>query len=201
MTLLIDNYDSFTYNLYQYLAELGGRPVVYRNDEISLSSIKKLKPSHIVISPGPGNPKRKKDFGVCTEVIKKLGESGVPILGVCLGHQGIASVFGGKISHAPKIMHGKSSRINVIYKSPIFSGVPKNFNAMRYHSLIISKSSLPECFIVIAETAADKLIMAIQHEKYPVYGIQFHPESFATEYGKKILNNFLQIKPQLKTSR
>jgi len=197
-TLILDNYDSFTYNLYQYVAALGGNPVVYRNDEITIAEIKKLKPTHIIISPGPGNPTVKKDFGVCAAVIKSFGMSGngmkpVPILGVCLGHQGIIAEFGGKIIRAPEIMHGKTSDISLLGSpvSPLFKGIPKTFEAMRYHSLIGEKSSIPKCLRVTAETAKNKLVMAVEHKDFPIYGIQFHPESIGTKVGMKILKNFL----------
>ena len=196
-TLIIDNYDSFTYNLYQYLGELGGDPVVYRNDEITLEEIEKMDPSHIVISPGPGHPANDKDFGVCRAVIKELA-SRKPILGVCLGHQGIALLHGGEVVQAPEIMHGKVSEVKRLdveelpYPN-ILAGLPEEFGAMRYHSLMAEIESFPKDLKVTAETSGDQLIMALQHEKYPLYGIQFHPESIGTEVGKTILKSFLDV--------
>lgn len=198
-TLILDNYDSFTYNLYQYVAELGGKPIVKKNDEISLAEIEKLKPTHIIISPGPGTPEHRKDFKICGPVIEKFAGK-IPILGVCLGHQGIAHVFGGKIIKAPSPMHGKTSWVKVLGgksagrgKFPsLFRGLPKRINVMRYHSLIVDRKSLPEDFLVTAETEEDKLIMAVQHKKFPLWGIQFHPESIGTPVGKTILRNFLR---------
>lgn len=197
-TLLVDNYDSFTYNLYQYLKELGGNPRVFKNDKITVSQIKKMKPTHIVISPGPGTPGRKKDFGACGKIIKKFGGQ-IPILGICLGHQGIVKKFGGKIVKAPYPVHGKTSSVRILFRekclSPdLFKKIPKKINAMRYHSLIAEKQSIPKNFAITCETVKDKLVMGIQHKKYPIYGIQFHPESFETPYGKHILKNFLEVR-------
>ena len=186
-TLILDNYDSFTFNLYQAVAFLKGNPVVFKNDGISLEEMEKLKPTHIIISPGPGTAVNKKDFGVCSEVIKKTK---VPLLGVCLGHQGIIAAFGGKIERAPKIMHGKTSAIHLDTSCPIFKGLPKKIEAMRYHSLI--GDSVPEILKVTAETE-DGLVMGVRHEKKPIFGIQFHPESFKTPFGNKILKNFLSL--------
>lgn len=191
-TLIIDNYDSFTYNLYQYIAELGGDPLVYKNDELSISKIKKINPSHIIISPGPGRPENKEDFGICSKVIKELGGE-IPILGVCLGHQGIILGFGGKIIHAPKVMHGKKSDIQVLEPSILSKGVPNKFKAMRYHSLIGDRKSMPKCLKITAETVDDGLVMAVEHRKKPIFGIQFHPESIGTKVGKQILKNFLTL--------
>lgn len=195
-TLILDNYDSFTYNLAQYVAELGGNPIVKKNDEISLKQIEKLKPTHIIISPGPGTPEHAKDFGICAQAIKTFAGS-IPILGVCLGNQGIVHVFGGKIIKAPKPMHGKTSWIKIEkpdckYES-IFKSLPQKIKVMRYHSLICDKKTLPQDLIVTAQTS-DRLIMAVQHAKFPLYGIQFHPESFQTPHGKKIIRNFLTIR-------
>lgn len=190
-TLILDNYDSFTYNLFQYVAESCGNPIVKKNDGVSLSQIEKLKPTHIIISPGPGTPTRKKDFGICAEVIKKYAGK-IPILGVCLGHQGIIHVFGGKIIQAPWPMHGITSLVN-IKRSNIFRGLPPKIPVMRYHSLIVDSQKIPKDFMVTAHTAKDKLIMAVQHKKFPLYGIQFHPESFETPHGKKIIRNFLSL--------
>ncbi len=194
-TLIIDNYDSFTYNLYQYLGELGGEPVVYRNDEITLEEIEKLDPSHIVISPGPGHPSKEKDFGICKEVILQVEK---PVLGVCLGHQGIALLYGGNVVKAPEIMHGKVSEVGRLGDAHlpypnILAGLPEEFGAMRYHSLMAEKESFPSDLIVTAETVEDQLIMALQHHEKPLYGIQFHPESIGTDVGKTILKNFLNV--------
>ncbi|OGG13394.1 aminodeoxychorismate/anthranilate synthase component II [Candidatus Gottesmanbacteria bacterium RIFCSPHIGHO2_01_FULL_39_10] len=190
-TLIIDNYDSFTYNLYQYIGELGGNPTVVRNDEISLKEIQKQKFSHIVISPGPGSPDDKKYFGVCMEVIKNLGKS-VPILGVCLGHQGIISAFGGKVVRAGVIKHGKQSRIKH-NKKGIFQGVKNPLFGMRYHSLVGEKESIPDVFEVTAESLDDGVVMGVKHKEYSIFGVQFHPESIGTEDGKIILENFLKL--------
>ncbi len=187
MILLIDNYDSFTYNLAQYFGELGAVLRVYRNDKITLPQIKKLKPKHIVISPGPGRPD---DAGISKRVIKEFA-SVIPILGVCLGHQCIGEVFGAKIINAKRLMHGKTS---LIYhnKKEIFSGIKNPFIATRYHSLIIEKRSLPECLEIIARTKENE-IMGIKHKDCMVWGVQFHPESILTSEGKKILKNFMRI--------
>jgi anthranilate synthase component 2 len=207
-TLIIDNYDSFTYNLFQYVAELEGKPVVFKNDKLDLAKIKELGPSHIIISPGPGTVTNKNDFGICEEVILKLGPT-IPILGVCLGHQGIAHAFGGKIEHAPQIMHGKTSLIEYARDANgqaaehvrdavepahpgIFQNIPNPFIAMRYHSLIVSTQNFPPDLKITAWTK-EKLIMGIQHRKFPIFGIQFHPESFGTAAGKDILKNFLNL--------
>ncbi len=186
MILMIDNYDSFTYNLVQYLGELGAELAVFRNDKITILQIKRLKPTHIVISPGPGRPK---DAGISKEVIAEFAPK-IPILGVCLGHQAIAEVFGAKIVRAKRLMHGKTS---LIYhnKKDIFKNIPNPFEATRYHSLIVKRDSLPECFEITAQTK-EKEIMAIKHKKYPVFGVQFHPESILTSVGRDILNNFLK---------
>ena len=188
MILMIDNYDSFTYNLVQYLGELGQVVKVFRNDALTLSEIKKINPSKIVISPGPGRPE---DAGISCEVIKEFAGS-LHILGVCLGHQAIGYVFGGKIVQAQKLMHGKTSKI-YHNKKGIFKGIPNPFLATRYHSLLIERKSLPHCLEIIAETA-DKEIMGLKHKLYPVWGVQFHPESILTKSGKQILDNFIKLK-------
>ena len=190
-TLIIDNYDSFTWNLFQALAELKANPVVMANDRIKLSDISKMQPSHIVISPGPGTVEKKEDFGICQEVILKFGPQ-VPLLGVCLGHQGIAVAFGGKIEHAPTIMHGKQSLIEHDQKG-IFKRIPSPFLAMRYHSLCVSLKQFPKELIITARTLDDRTIMGLQHSQFPIFGIQFHPESFGTDIGKDLLKNFLTI--------
>jgi anthranilate synthase component II len=185
MIMLIDNYDSFTYNLVQYIEELGAKLKVYRNDRITIAGIKRFKPSHIVISPGPGRPE---DAGISKSVISEF-KGKVPILGVCLGHQCIGEVFGGKIISARELMHGKTS---LIYhdKKGLFKGIKNPFEATRYHSLIIEKKSLPKSLSIIAKTK-EKDIMAIKHKAYPLWGVQFHPESILTAEGKKILKNFI----------
>lgn len=189
MILVIDNYDSFTYNLVQYLGELGADLKVFRNDKISLEEIRSLKPRKIVISPGPGEPK---NAGISEEVIMALGQH-TPIFGTCLGHQAIGEVYGGKITHSRSIMHGKTSLIYHNEKD-IFAGVKNPFEATRYHSLVVERSSLPGALTITAETRdEDREIMALKHNDYPVWGVQFHPESILTPEGKKILENFLKI--------
>ena len=191
-TLIIDNYDSFTFNLFQYVGELQGNPVVYRNDEITLEQIKKLKPSHIIISPGPGTAEKKGDFGINAEVIEKLGPT-IPLLGVCLGHQGIAHMYGSVIEKAPTVFHGKQSLITH-EESRLFAGIPRNFKVMRYHSLCVAHHNFPKDLRITALEPHENVIMALEHVQYPIYGIQFHPESFMTEYGKEVLKNFLCLK-------
>lgn len=188
MLLMIDNYDSFTYNLVQYLSELGERVVVYRNDKISVAGIRKLKPKKIVISPGPGTPD---EAGISNELIRELSGS-IPILGVCLGHQCIGQVFGGKIVRAKKIMHGKVSKI-YHRKNGIFRGIENPFTATRYHSLLIENRSFPSSLELTAWTK-DKEIMGVRHKTHKTFGVQFHPESILTPSGKKILKNFLNTK-------
>ena len=187
MILVIDNYDSFTYNLVQYLGELGANLKVYRNDKITTEEIRKMRPKKILISPGPGVPR---DAGISENVIKEFGKS-TPILGVCLGHQAIGEVFGGKIVGAKKLMHGKTSQIYHDGKS-IFKGVKNPFDATRYHSLLVERKTFPKILNITAETK-DKEIMGLQHKNYPIYGVQFHPESILTVEGKKILKNFLEL--------
>lgn len=185
MILVIDNYDSFTYNLVQYLGELGAELVVFRNDKISVNEIEKLSPEGIIISPGPGTPD---DAGISLELISRLGAL-IPVLGVCLGHQCIGQVYGGKIVGAPTLMHGKTSMIEHD-SSSLYKGVPNPFEATRYHSLVVEESSMPEC-LVITSRSADGVIMGLRHVEHPVEGVQFHPESILTFEGKKILGNFL----------
>ena len=186
MILLIDNYDSFTYNLYQYLGELGENIIVKRNDELTISEIKEMNPEAIVISPGPGRPE---EAGNCVKVIQQLHTS-FPILGICLGHQAIGYSFGAKITKAEKIMHGKVSEIRHQNKA-IFQSFPQNLKVMRYHSLVIRKDTLPAQFEVLATSTDDEEIMAIKHRDYPLYGMQFHPESIGTEAGSQLLKQFL----------
>jgi len=185
MLLLVDNYDSFTYNLFQYLSELGEEVVVERNDKTTLEEIDRMKPQRIVISPGPSTPLR---AGISNEVIRYFGPK-LPILGVCLGHQCIGYSYGGLIGQAKEIMHGKSS---LIYHNSqgVLAGLPSPFSAIRYHSLIVQRDGLPDCLEVTAWTD-DGTIMGLRHRQYPVEGVQFHPESFMTEVGKDILRNFL----------
>ena len=185
MIVIIDNYDSFTYNLAQYIGELGEEVQVYRNDAITPSEVAELNPSHIVISPGPGDPS---DAGISRKVIRQLGPQ-IPILGVCLGHQCIGEVFGGNIVRAPRLMHGKTSPIHH-NSDPIFAGVPNPFEATRYHSLVVEPESFPEALEITAQTAEGE-IMALRHREYPIVGVQFHPESVLTPYGKQILKNFI----------
>ena len=187
MLLVIDNYDSFTYNLVQYLGEMGEELKVFRNDEIALKDILKLKPKRIVISPGPGSPK---DAGISKAVIKSLG-SRIPILGVCLGHQCIGEVFGGKVVRAKRLMHGKTSQIFHDGKG-IFKNIDNPFIATRYHSLLVEKKTLPKALEITAETK-EKEIMGLRHKTLPIYGVQFHPESILTQSGKEILRNFLKL--------
>jgi len=187
MLLLIDNYDSFTYNLFQYLSELGEEVKVARNDSITLDEIEKLAPERIVISPGPGTPEQ---GGISNDVIRRFGER-VPILGVCLGHQCIGYTYGGTVSHAGEIKHGKTSLIHHDGKG-VFAGIPNPFPAIRYHSLAVKENSLPECLEVSARTDND-IIMGLRHKKYPVEGVQFHPESILTKVGKDLLKNFLEM--------
>ena len=186
--LMIDNYDSFTYNLVQYLGELGQELLVYRNDKLTLRSMKRLKPDRIVISPGPGSPK---DAGISNEVIRTLGPT-LPVLGVCLGHQCIGAVFGGTVERNYRLMHGKTSQIYHDGKG-VFRGLMNPFEATRYHSLVVRKEGFPDVLEISAETKEHE-IMGLRHRRYPIYGVQFHPESILTLSGKQLLNNFLQIK-------
>ncbi|OGP85770.1 MAG: anthranilate/aminodeoxychorismate synthase component II [Deltaproteobacteria bacterium RBG_16_54_11] len=187
MILMIDNYDSFTYNLVQYIGQLGGDVVVHRNDKIAIDEIQGMKPDAICLSPGPCTPK---EAGICIEVIKQL-YSTIPILGVCLGHQAIGYAFGAEVVRAERIMHGKTSQITNDGRT-IFQGLPNPFVAGRYHSLLVERNSLPDCLEISAETEQGE-IMGIRHKEYPVEGIQFHPESVLTPNGKRILKNFLAM--------
>ncbi|RMF31281.1 MAG: aminodeoxychorismate/anthranilate synthase component II [Candidatus Nitrosothermus koennekii] len=190
LILIIDNYDSFTYNIAQYVGELGAEPLVYRNDKISINEIKELDVDAIIISPGPGHPANARDFGVSRDVILELHDK-MPILGVCLGHQGIVHIFGGKVIHAKMLRHGKTSIIKHNEKD-IFANVKNPFRATRYHSLVADKN-IPDQLEVTARSIDDGEVMGIKHKKYPLYGVQFHPESVLTDEGKKILMNFLSI--------
>jgi anthranilate synthase/aminodeoxychorismate synthase-like glutamine amidotransferase len=187
MILLIDNYDSFTYNLFQYLSELGEDIIVARNDKISLDEIKKLAPERIVISPGPGTPEQ---AGISNDVLRHFGER-TPVLGVCLGHQCIGYTYGATVGHAGEIKHGKSSEVYHDGKG-VFCGLPNPFPAIRYHSLAIQPDTVPDCLEVTARTD-NNIIMGVRHRKYPVEGVQFHPESILTGYGKELLSNFLNM--------
>ena len=187
MLLVIDNYDSFTYNLVQYFGELGADPVVKRHDAISPEEVEKIKPKKIVISPGPGTPA---EAGISMEVIRRMGQT-TPILGVCLGHQCIAEVYGGRVVRAERLMHGKTSPIRHQGKG-VFAGLPNPFEATRYHSLIVEKTSVPACLQVTADTAEGE-IMGLQHREFPVHGVQFHPESILSREGKDLLRNFLKL--------
>jgi anthranilate synthase component II len=185
--LLLDNYDSFTYNLLHYLGELGREVVVKRNDAISVADVLAMKPEGIVISPGPGTPD---ESGICLALVKEASGE-IPLFGVCLGHQAIGQAFGGKVVRAPKPMHGKVSAIRHKGKG-VFKGLPSPFSATRYHSLIVEKSSLPDCLEITAETD-DGIIMGLQHKKLAVHGVQFHPESIASEHGHALLRNFVAM--------
>ena len=187
MLLLIDNYDSFTYNLVHYLGELGAEVTVYRNDAIGADEGLALNPQGIVLSPGPCDPDQ---AGICLELIEKNGGA-IPLLGVCLGHQAIGQAFGGKVVRAPTLMHGKASDIHHDGNG-LFKGLPTPFSATRYHSLIVERDSLPECLEVSAQTD-DGVVMGIAHREFPVHGVQFHPESIASEQGHELLKNFLTI--------
>jgi anthranilate synthase component 2 len=188
MLILIDNYDSFTFNLYHYLGELGARTEVYRNDQIGVGQVLSARPEAIVLSPGPCTPN---EAGICLDLITAAAEKKVPLLGVCLGHQAIGQAFGGKVIRAPVPMHGKVSEIASTGEG-IFKGLPKRFRVTRYHSLIVERKSLPAELRITAETD-DGLIMGLQHASLPIHGVQFHPESIASEQGHALLRNFLAL--------
>lgn len=187
MILLIDNYDSFTFNLYQYLSELGSEVTTVRNDKISLAQIEQMAPDGIVLSPGPGRPEQ---AGICVEVIRRFAPE-IPILGICLGHQAIGYAYGGSVVRAKKIMHGKVSKMKHS-ESMLFKNLPQDVEVMRYHSLVIDRNTVPAEIDVLAASIDDHEIMAIKHKHFPVYGLQFHPESIGTNSGKHILKNFLE---------
>lgn len=187
MILLIDNYDSFSYNLYQLVGMVDADIRVIRNDEMNVEEIRALKPKRIILSPGPGFPK---DAGICIEAARTLGKE-IPLLGVCLGHQSICEAFGATISYAKKLMHGKQSQVRLDNGCPIFRGLPGEIPAARYHSLAAVKETVPDCLKVTAETL-DGEIMAVMHREYPIYGVQFHPESILTPDGHQILRNFIE---------
>ena len=188
--LIIDNFDSFVYNLAQYVGQLGGAPIVRRNNEVEIEEVKRLKPDRIIISPGPGRPDDRKYFGVCLDVIRKISPQ-TPTLGVCLGHQGIAYAYGGSIVHANRLMHGKTS---LIQHEPdgLFEGVESPLRATRYHSLVCGRKGFPKCLEETATSLDDKEIMGLKHREFPIYGVQFHPESILTREGLKIMKNFLE---------
>lgn len=190
MLLVLDNYDSFTYNLVQYFGELGQDPVVKRNDEITVDEIVALAPERICISPGPGTPA---ESGVSRDIIRQLGPRGTPVLGVCLGHQCIGEVFGGEVVRAGRLMHGKTSPI-LHDGSGVFADLPNPFEATRYHSLLVRRDSVPDCLEINAETAEGE-IMGLRHREFPIHGVQFHPESILTREGMRLLENFLRLEP------
>lgn len=192
--LLIDNYDSFSFNLVQALKSVSNQEVeVRRNDQISLREIIEMKPAAIVISPGPGHPANPRDFGINSELIRNQQLLGCPILGVCLGHQGIVHTLGGEIVKAQNIMHGKTSRVKTCGESTLFAGCSSEFTAMRYHSLIAMDETLPNCLRVTARDTTTRTIMAIEHTSAPIFGVQFHPESIGTPEGEQILKNFVAL--------
>ena len=193
--VVIDNYDSFVYNLAQYIGEQGPETIVYRNNKVTIEQLAKLKPDRIVISPGPGTPEDERYFGVCTKILQTMSPA-IPTLGVCLGHQGIINVYGGKIIHAKRLMHGKTCTIKHDQKG-IFAGVRNPFTATRYHSLAGERCSIPSCLEITAECVDDGEIMGVRHIKYPIDGVQFHPESILCEDGKAIIKNFLDGRRRL----
>jgi len=186
--VVIDNYDSFVYNLVQYLGELGAEPVVHRHDALDLAGLEALEPDAVLISPGPGRPE---DAGVSNDAIRAFGERGIPVLGVCLGHQCIGQVYGGRVERAPRVMHGKTSEITHD-GAGVFAGVATPFTATRYHSLVVARDSVPDELEVTAESE-DGLVMGLRHRELPIEGVQFHPESILTESGHDLLRNFLSV--------
>ena len=189
MTLLIDNYDSFSYNLFQYIGELNPDIRVIRNDEMTLEEIRALKPDRIILSPGPGRPE---DAGIIVDAARELGRD-IPLLGVCLGHQAICAAYGATVTYAKALMHGKQSVVRQKGNSPLFEGLPETFSVARYHSLAADPETMPECLQVTARTE-DGEVMAVQHREYPIYGVQFHPESILTPEGHKMLENFMALR-------
>lgn len=188
MILLIDNYDSFSYNLYQLIGKIDSDIKVIRNDEMTAEQIKDLKPDHIILSPGPGRPE---NAGVCIDIVKMIHD--IPILGVCLGHQAICAAFGTTVTYAKKLMHGKRSDVRFDNECPLFAGCPEIAPAARYHSLAADADTIPECLRITASTT-DGEVMAVQHTKFPIYGVQFHPESIMTPDGESMLKNFIDLK-------
>lgn len=190
MVLLIDNYDSFSYNLVQLIGELtDGNIKVVRNDEITIDEIRKMNPESIILSPGPGKPE---DAGICEDVVRQLKDE-YPILGVCLGHQSICEVFGAKVTYAKQLMHGKQSEMTILKEDLIFEGLGESFKGARYHSLSADRNTIPDELEVIAIDGKDGEVMAVKHKEYPIYGLQFHPESVLTPEGKTLVNNFLKL--------
>lgn len=190
MVLLIDNYDSFSYNLVQLIGELtDGNIKAVRNDEITIDEIRKMNPESIILSPGPGKPE---DAGICEDVVRQLKDE-YPILGVCLGHQSICEVFGAKVTYAKQLMHGKQSEMTILKEDPIFEGLGESFKGARYHSLSADRNTIPDELEVIAIDGKDGEVMAVKHKEYPIYGLQFHPESVLTPEGKTLVNNFLKL--------
>jgi len=189
MVLMIDNYDSFTYNVVQYCKELGADLIVIRNDEMTIEEIKALNPEKIILSPGPATPD---EAGVTLDVIREFADT-APIFGICLGHQSIAQAFGGEVIRAKNMMHGKTSQVEVTQKTPIFGEIPNEFRATRYHSLSVNQENLPEEIVPTAYSKDDREIMALQIKDKPIYGVQFHPESIMSEYGHEMLDNFLKL--------
>lgn len=187
---MIDNYDSFTYNIVQYAKELGADLKVIRNDELTIDEIKALNPEKIIISPGPSTPN---EAGVSLGVIEEFSKIGTPILGICLGHQSIAQVFGGEVVGAKRLMHGKTSQVEVTHDSALFKDLPSEFRATRYHSLVVKEESIPEEIVITARATDDGEIMALEIKDKKVYGMQFHPESIMSEFGKELIDNFLKL--------
>lgn len=190
-TLLIDNYDSFVYNLVQQVGNLGSEPLVYRNDKITLNEVIHLNPDNIIISPGPGTPLEQRYFGICSDILRNISHT-IPTLGVCLGHQGIINIYGGSIIKASRLMHGKVSFIKHDGEK-IFEGLQNPFIATRYHSLVGERSTIPQELKISANSEDDNEVMAVRHIKYPIEGIQFHPESILTKEGTKLIKNFLKM--------
>lgn len=191
--IIIDNYDSFTFNLFQMLQPLVDEPIeVFRNDEIDFAAVKEKNPQRVVLSPGPGHPAKPEDFGVCSEIILNRHKLGASVLGVCLGHQGIVHYLGGQVIAAAEIVHGKTSKIDITYDSPLFDGLPRQFEAMRYHSLVASEEGFPTNLKVTARESLKGLVMGLQHASEPIYGVQFHPESIGTPEGETMLRNFIE---------
>ncbi len=189
--LIIDNYDSFVYNIAQLFRKLSTQPVVLRNNKITINEINKMQPDGIVLSPGPGHPADKKSFGICGDIIATIGPK-IPVLGVCLGHQGIVHVYGGKVINAQVVRHGKTSKIKYL-DGELFEKLANPFVATRYHSLVASRENFPDCLEVTAFSLDDSEIMGLKHKKYPIYGVQFHPESVLTKNGYHILENFIDV--------
>lgn len=191
--ILIDNTDSFTYNLYQMLQSRTASEVQVHRNHLGFDELLTLKPERVILSPGPGHPKNEKDFGVCRDIIIRWAELNCPVLGVCLGFQGMILHQGGAVAHAPEVRHGKTSPVNILKDSPLFAGMESPFEVMRYHSLCVSRANFPPDFEITAESADDGVIMAARHRERPLYGVQFHPESIGTPSGQRLLDNFLAL--------